>query len=45
MYADYERIIKENNMTNGEIEVAHSIIVKAYQKHMENHTFVEDLQD
>jgi hypothetical protein len=43
MYADYERIIKENNMTNGEIEIAHSIITKAYTKHMENHTFVEDL--
>lgn len=45
MYADYETIIKENNMTNGEIEVAHSIIVKAYKKHMENHTFIEDFQD
>lgn len=45
MYADYERIIKENNMTNGEIEIAYSIITKAYAKHMENHTFVEDLQD
>lgn len=45
MYEDYERIIQENNMTNGEIEIAHSIIVKAYTKHMENHTFVEDLQD
>ena len=45
MYEDYERIIKENNMTNGEIEIAHSIITKAYTRHMENHTFVEDLQD
>lgn len=45
MYTDYERIISENGMTNGEIEVAHSIIVKSYKKHMENHTFVEDFQD
>ena len=45
MYDDYERIIKENNMTNGEIESAHSIIVKAYKRHMENHSFVEDMQD
>lgn len=45
MYDDYERIIKENNMTNGEIEIAHSIIVKAYKRHMENHSFVEDMQD
>lgn len=45
MYADYERIIEENNMTNGEIEIAHSIIQKAYAKHMAHHTFVEDLQE
>lgn len=45
MYDDYERIIKENDMTNGEIEIAHSIIVKQYQKHMIAHTFVEDYQD
>ena len=45
MYNDYERIISENNMTNGEIEIAYSIIVKAYKKHMENHSFVEDMQD
>lgn len=45
MYNDYERIISENNMTNGEIEIAYSIIVKAYKKHMENHSFVEDMQE
>ena len=45
MYSDYERIISENGMTNGEIEIAYSIIVKAYKKHMENHSFVEDMQD
>ena len=45
MYDDYERIISENGMTNGEIEIAHSIIVKAYKKHMENHSFVEDMQE
>ena len=45
MYNDYERIISENNMTNGEIEIAYSIIVKAYKKHMEHHSFVEDMQE
>jgi predicted transcriptional regulator len=45
MYDDYERIIEENGMTNGEIEIAHSIIVKSYKKHMENHSFVEDMQE
>ena len=45
MYDDYERIIKENGLKNGEIEIAHSIIVKAYKKHMEHHSFVEDMQE
>ena len=45
MHTDYERIIEENGMTNGEVDIAYSIIVKAYKKHMENHTFVEDYQD
>ena len=45
MYNDYERIISENNMTNGEIEIAYSIIVKEYKKHMEHHSFVEDMQE
>ena len=42
MYVDYEKIIEENGMTNGEIEIAYSIIVKMYKKHMEEHTFIED---
>lgn len=45
MYDAYEKILEDNDLTNGEIEIAHSIIVKAYKKHMENHTFIEDYQD
>ena len=45
MYDAYEKILEDNNMTNGEIDIAYSIIVKSYKRHMENHSFVEDLQD
>lgn len=45
MYDAYEKILEDNGLTNGEIEIAHSIIVKAYKKHMEHHTFIEDYQD
>jgi hypothetical protein len=45
MYDAYEKILADNGMTNGEIDIAHSIIVKAYKKHMEHHTFVEDYQE
>lgn len=43
-YADYEKIIEKNGMTNGETDIAIRIITEAYEKHMRNHTFVEDIR-
>lgn len=44
MYEDYEEIIQKNNLTNGEVDIAHRIIVEAYENHLRNHTFVEDIK-
>lgn len=44
LYEEYERIIEENDLTNGEIDIAHRIITESYEKHMRNHTFVEDVR-
>lgn len=44
LYGEYEAIIKENNMINGEIDVAHRIIEEAYENHLRNHTFIEDVR-
>lgn len=44
LYGEYEAIIKEQNMTNGEIDVAHRIIKEAYENHLRNHTFIEDVR-
>ncbi len=39
---EYEEMIEENNLVNGEIDVAHRIISESYEEHMRNHTFIED---
>ena len=43
-YHEYEQIIEKNNLTNGEIDIAMKIIQEAYEKHMKNHTFLEDVR-
>lgn len=45
LYEDYEKILEENGMENGEIDINYQIIKKAYEKHLLNHTFLEDLHD
>lgn len=42
VHQEYESIIESNGMTNGEVDIALSIIKEFYEKHMRNHTFVED---
>ncbi len=43
-YNEYENFLKERKMTNGEVDVAHHIIQEAYEIHMKNHTFIEDVR-
>lgn len=42
IYKDYERIITENGLTNGEVDIAIHIVRDAYEKHLCTHTFIED---
>ena len=42
VHQEYESIIESNGMTNGEVDIALSIIKESYEEHMRNHTFVED---
>lgn len=44
LYKEYEDIIEENGMTNGEVDVAYRIIVESYEEHLQNHTFIEDIR-
>lgn len=42
LYDEYEEIIKENGLTNGEVDISYNIIKEAYEHHMKNHSFIED---
>lgn len=44
LYKEYESIIEENNMTNGEVDIAYRIITESYEEHMRNHSFVENIR-
>ena len=44
LYKEYEDIIKQNGLTNGEVDIAYRIITEAYEKHMRTHTFIEDIR-
>jgi len=44
IHEEYENIIEENDLTNGEVEIAYRIITEAYENHMRTHTFIEDIR-
>ena len=44
IYKEYEEIIEEHCLTNGEVDIAIHIIQESYEKHMKNHTFIEDVR-
>lgn len=44
VYNDYENILKKYNKTNGEVDVAHRIIIEAYENHLKKHSFIEDVR-
>ena len=44
VHAKYEKFLEDHNMTNGEVDINFSIIQEAYQTHLKNHTFVEDIR-
>lgn len=44
IYKEYEEIIEEHELTNGEVDIAIRIIRESYEQHMKNHTFIEDVR-
>lgn len=44
IYKEYEGIIEEHKLTNGEVDIAIRIIQESYEQHMKNHTFIEDVR-
>lgn len=44
VYRDYEAVLEKHHMTNGEVDIAHRIIVEAYEERLRDHTFLEDVR-
>lgn len=44
LHEEYEEIIKEHNITNGEVDIAYRIITESYENHLRNRTFIEDVR-
>lgn len=45
LHEDYEKIIESNGLTNGEVDISFRIIEEAYETHMRNHSFIEDIRE
>ncbi len=44
IYEKYEEFLAEHNMTNGEVDINMDVIRREYVKHLENHSFMEDMR-
>lgn len=44
IYKEYEDIIRENGLTNGEVDIAVRMIEESYENHLKNHAFIEDVR-
>lgn len=44
LYEEYEHVIEDNGLTNGEVDIAYRIITESYEKHLKNHSFIEDVR-
>ena len=42
VYEEYEKIIEENNMKNGEVDIAHRMTEQSYEERLKKHAFFED---
>lgn len=42
VYREYEDIISENHMTNGQVEVAYEVVTRSYEERLKTHSFIED---
>lgn len=44
LHKEYEEMINANGLTNGEVDIAIRVIREAYEQHMKNRTFLEDIR-
>ena len=44
VYRDYEAVLEQHHMTNGEVDIAIKVIQDGYKFRLQNHLFFEDLR-
>lgn len=44
VYRDYEAVLEQHHMTNGEVDIAYRVIQDAYKERLRDHTFLEDIR-
>ena len=44
IYQDYEAVLKQHHMTNGEVDIAYRVIQESYKERLQDHTFLEDVR-
>ena len=44
IYQDYEAILEQHHMTNGEVDIAYRVIQESYKERLRDHTFLEDVR-
>ena len=44
-YEEYESLIEENGLTNGEVEISIKIVEDEYEKRTRERTFIEDVRN
>lgn len=44
VYDEYEDILEKYGKTNGEVDIAYRIITESYEKHLMNHSFIENIR-
>lgn len=44
IHREYEQVLKDQGLTNGEVTIAIHMINEAYEDRMRNHSFVEDIR-
>lgn len=42
VHEEYEDILKEHGMTNGQVDVAYEVANKSFEERLKNHAFIED---
>ena len=44
IHKEYEEILEQNGMSNGQVDVAYDVVTKSFEERLKQHTFIEDIR-